>query len=295
MHEKEAFEHKKMEANTPSDQMWDAFDHMCHAEAHMLLANHKRRGLSEMYKFKTDIKKRFWNVLELSEGKYDPVSESEKAHLYNTFEHFLKKYGYPKPEDRGDGERRSYIGHSKKEKTYTMLSGEHYIHGRPQPATGDIYVRPASDSEIEYSSTTRKDSASLMSRNHGYKGHRFHIHYKGDLGERHEVVNSVEEVRKVLERWHKAHHMPETINENNLNEIETKNKIHFVSPWNDELEDLDYSKTIARTHKIENDGRKNIKKRFGSQVRKQVRARKAKEDSESISRMLRSLFPNTRG
>lgn len=75
MHEKEAMEHKRMEANTPSDQLWDAFDHLCHAEAHMILANNKRKGLSEMYNFKTNIRKRFWNVLELSEGKYDLVDD----------------------------------------------------------------------------------------------------------------------------------------------------------------------------------------------------------------------------
>lgn len=94
----------------------------------------------------------------------------------------------------------------------------------------------------------------------------------------------------ILKEENKYNYTTETI----LHES-TKNKIHFVSPWKDELEDLDYTKTIAVTHKIENDGRKNIKKSSGSQVRKQVRARKAKEDSESVSRMLQSLFPNTRG
>lgn len=71
----------------------------------------------------------------------------------------------------------------------------------------------------------------------------------------------------------------------------TKNKIHFISPWNDELNDLDYTKTVAVTHKIENDGRKKgTKGRFGSQVRKEVKARKDKEHSELVSRTLRRVL-----
>jgi hypothetical protein len=169
-----------------------------------------------MYRFKSNIKKRFWNVLELSEGKYDPVSKSEEAHIYNTFEHFLKKHGYSKSEDNGDQGKLSYIGHSPKEKSHTMLNGKHYVDKQARPVTGYVNVYPASGREIEYSSKTRKDASSLMyggNRSSGYKGHRIHIHYKGDMGETHEMVNSAEDMNKVLERWHKAHHQNETIRE----------------------------------------------------------------------------------
>ena len=192
------------------------------------------------------IKKRFWNVLELSEEDWSDSRDINHKNEKEIIHKFLIKKGYePASHD------------------YPWASSWYH------PSGASVGLRSNTD-----------HGTHQLEIHDGRHDDNNEIHY------RYEAKYKNFDPIKILKRHIK--------NDGVLSEA-TKNKIHFVSPWKDELEDLDYTKTIAVTHKIENDGRKNIKKRSGSQVRKQVRARKAKEDSESVSRILRSLFPNTRG
>jgi hypothetical protein len=281
MHEREAMEHSRMEANTPSDRMWDAFDHMCHAEAHTILANNKRRGLSEMYKFKSNIKKRFWNVLELSESWTSDIMNGAHDRHFEEIDNKLRKLGYKLKKHKESYNPERMVS------SWDHLNGGKVTYGveyrKPNRLTLSYKKEQHEDGHTSYG-----DGMEAAGVSHDFEVYAPHAYGTTLDVEKQKFGNAKTVFFKKLKRIHTLYE--------SLNEIETKNKIHFVSPWKDELEDLDYTKTIAVTHKIENDGRKNIKKRSGSQVRKQVRARKAKEDSERTSRMLQQIFsPFTRG
>lgn len=221
-----------------------------------------------MYKIKSNIKKRFWNVLELSESWTSDIMNGAHDRHFDEIDNKLRKLGY------------KITAHKK---TYNGESSEHMHSSWTHPNGGEVVY------EVEY----RKPNRLTLSYKKGHHenddnsdaagvSHDFQVYAPHAYGttldvEKKKFGNAKTVFFKKLKRIHSLY-------ESNLSEARTNKGYYTFTKYPDNNSDNPASGAyVVRTTPYGRDP--NRKRRIASQIRKDLQSDKERRYEETILKM----------